>query len=996
MRRICLTLPTDRACVPALLALAEEAAHGAREFGVEVELLVLDSSPAPVAAGHAAALAALPPVPGVRVHHLDEDAQRSFLARAAARAGLAEPERLLGLLLPDAVSYGACTDRAFLFAEALGCSSVHRRDSDSRYQLLYGTPVFPLHQELSALGLPAAEVAGRIGGGRRLERIRPGAGQLPVALVGASFIGELSVDVAEIQELDPAVHAELVGLSLPPSTPALWRGQAIREAFRGAGTEPFTADRAALGQVAPNRVDMCNVALGREVYGRIPLPPAVDTIGTDYFLLHVVHHARLPGVLHNRHIVNFHTGERRTASGHTAYHLRLARFLLLSGRLAHLYDALAALTDPLDAGPVASAVREAADGPSGDGERLATIEGCYRRLGGAFDRVADALAERRKELLDGARADLRDFADLIDAWAPLTAAVRSEGRTLVPTKAPRTRTVPVRWQGGEPRRGPLTLGQANMIRCILRDGAADVDIHDVWPVPAGASTDAVLAALRTLTVRHEALRTVFPQPGGTAPTEQLVLTEGEFEVTVTDFDTLPADPGRYADELARAVRRAPFDLGRDHPLRAALLTERGTPTHLALVAGHAAADGSALAVLREEWTDLLTGRELAPLGDTLTPIALAEEESAPAGRRKAEASVRYWEKVLRTGPQAMFAEPRARTAGGPAAELTLRSARGGAALARASARLGVPASTVLLTAWCALVAHRAGQRAYVGAAPTANRWKAQLARAVTPLSQDALILLDTTASGFDELLGSAWSAALNAYRHSRFDARLLWETIDRTTVERGSRFARDVVFNDVSGLPGALRPAAATAQAAPGLELAWGDEQDLPTALLAFVYRTDPLLHLALRPDPQLFDRREAEGFLTGLVRLLEAAADGDVPLAELTAVTGVRTAERGADWQLVDGCWVSPAATAAALSDALDGRPVHVTADLTAYLAGGPTPARAHAALMRILPGRPGVLAPRRYLIVPETPAEPGLPQAWLQQPTLTEGTGRPQADPR
>ncbi|MGW4384206.1 condensation domain-containing protein [Kitasatospora sp. NPDC004531] len=557
-----------------------------------------------------------------------------------------------------------------------------------------------------------------------------------------------------------------------------------------------------------------------------------------------------------------------------------------------------------------------------------------------------------------------------------------------------SRTVTVRWAGGEPRRGPLTLGQTNMIRCILRDGAADVDIHDVWPVPPGAGLAAVIDALRALTVRHEALRTVFPHPPGKLPTEQLVAAEGEFTVAVHEVRPLPADPAGYADALARQARLAPFDLGRDHPLRATVLTSDGVPVRLALVAGHAAADGSALAVLREEWTALLNGEPLPPADAALTPLQLAEEEAAPAGQRKAAASLRYWERVLATGPQAMFAEPRARRAGGPAPQLTLRSARGGKALDRAASRLGVPASTVLLTAWCALVAHRAGQSAYVGAVPTANRYKSQLARTVTPLSQDALLLLDVSVPGFDALLGTAWAAALNAYRHSRFDALRLWRMIDRTTTGRGSRFGRDVVYNDVSGLPGALRPAAATADADPELELVWGPEQALPTGLLTFVYRTDPVLHLALWPDPQLFDRAEAAGFLAGLVRLLEAVADGDVPLADLTALTGVHPAERGGDWQLTDGCWVSPAAVADALSDALDGRPVHVTADLTAHLAGA-TPEQAHAALMRLLPDRPGVLAPRRYRIVPHAPAEPGRTDAWLSQPALLEGSGRPAADP-
>ncbi|GAA4943542.1 hypothetical protein GCM10023238_06820 [Streptomyces heliomycini] len=44
-------------------------------------------------------------------------------------------------MLPDALSYGACTNRAFLIAAALDCRSLHRRDSDCGYQVFGGEPV---------------------------------------------------------------------------------------------------------------------------------------------------------------------------------------------------------------------------------------------------------------------------------------------------------------------------------------------------------------------------------------------------------------------------------------------------------------------------------------------------------------------------------------------------------------------------------------------------------------------------------------------------------------------------------------------------------------------------------------------------------------------------------------------------------------------------------------------------------------------------------------
>ncbi|MFG3101121.1 condensation domain-containing protein [Streptomyces sp. NPDC048182] len=564
------------------------------------------------------------------------------------------------------------------------------------------------------------------------------------------------------------------------------------------------------------------------------------------------------------------------------------------------------------------------------------------------------------------------------------------------------RAVAVAYAGGVERRGPVTMGQANMIRCILRDDPLHINNHGVWPVPAGTPLDTVVDALRALVVRHEALRTTFEADGAAPPGVQRVADRGTFTVTVRDHAEFPEDADRYAQTVAREARAGRFRLGEEFPLRVVVLARRGTPLFLCLAASHAVTDGSALAVLRAEWLTLLGGRRPAPL-DALTPLELAAEEATPAGRRKAAASLRYWEKVLATAPQEMFAEPRALTAEPRQPQLTLRSPRGGRALARVARRTGSPVPTVLLTAWCTLVAHRAGQRTCVVAAPLSNRSRPELARAVNTLSQDALLSLDVGVATFDDVLRKAWGAALNAYRHSQFDALRLWEVIDRTVHERGSRFGRDVVFNDVSGLAAIPGGDPGGPAEGPGPETGWGPEQVLPTRLLCFAYQTEPLLHLGVWADPALFTRDEAETFVTGLVRLLEAAADQDVPLADLTEVTGVRPAERGPDWRLVDGCWVSPAAVADALGEALGGLPVHVAVDegapasLTAFIARGAaplTPDRAHAALMRVLPGRSGVLAPRRYVIVQDPPGDPGTDAGWLRRPALTEGTGRGPAD--
>ncbi|PYC72072.1 hypothetical protein C7C46_25855 [Streptomyces tateyamensis] len=431
MRRICLTLPTNRECAGTIAAIGAEAAWAAAHFEVEVHLLVLDSADPAERAGHAAALAELPPDERVVVHHLDEDAQRAFLAAAIGRAALAKPEQLLELMLPAGCSYGACTNRAFLIAAALGCSSVHRRDSDSRYQEAAGEPVYPIRHELAGLGRPAAEAAAEV----TETSLDPALADRPVSLVGATFIGELSVDLGEIEELDPQVYHEVVSLWAP----AEWGPQDIdllvAESFRGAGTEPFEADHSVLDLPDMWRLDMCNISFDHELYHRVPLPPAKDTIGSDYFLLHVVHDAGLPGVVHNRHIVNYYTGERRTDEGFLVYQERYAKFVLSMLYLHHIYGRLtelgsALLDDRHHVRPelLAEVIRESLPlDRTPSLERMDRLAAAYRRLGGRYAQFADRLAALTPRLVDEAQADTADFALLTEAWGPLVAAAQQLG-----------------------------------------------------------------------------------------------------------------------------------------------------------------------------------------------------------------------------------------------------------------------------------------------------------------------------------------------------------------------------------------------------------------------------------------------------------------------------------------------------------------------------------------------------------------------------------------
>ncbi|MER5355068.1 DUF6271 family protein [Kitasatospora sp. NPDC002551] len=434
MQRVCLALPTMRTCPDTIVDLAEEAAYAVANFGVEVHLLVLDTTDTTDAAGfakNAEAVASLPPTPGVFVHHLGEARQREFFRRVTERSGAADPEVLLDMMVPQDVAYGSCVNRIFLGAAALGCTSAHLRNDDADFQVLDGQKVFPIHHELLSIGKPAGEA---VAGVTRSE-LDPADADKPVMLVSGSFMGELNVDIGEIRELDPEVYRDIVRLWTPPVWPDEDRDAMVDVSFKGTGTEPFTADHSVLGVPDIWDVFMCNVALDHRGYEVLPLLPSVRTLGCDYALLHSLVHAKLPGVVHNRHIVNYYTPERRTGAGFVPYQLGFVKLLL---SMLYLYPVYGGMIDlgrgllderhGLKGEAILDLVRGSVDWDRAGNEHcLDVLDRSYRKLGGKYAELADVVAGRREQLLDEAQEDARRWAVLIEAWAPLVAAARAEG-----------------------------------------------------------------------------------------------------------------------------------------------------------------------------------------------------------------------------------------------------------------------------------------------------------------------------------------------------------------------------------------------------------------------------------------------------------------------------------------------------------------------------------------------------------------------------------------
>lgn len=596
----------------------------------------------------------------------------------------------------------------------------------------------------------------------------------------------------------------------------------------------------------------------------------------------------------------------------------------------------------------------------------------------------------------------------------------------------------VRFEGGAERTGPLTRGQANMLRCIANNDPAHINMHVVWELPPGVTLDRVTEALAVLHARHESLRTTFP--AGSEPCQQ-VHAGGELTVRVY---AAQGDTALFAEELGLHWRAVRFDPAADRPVRAAVVTAGGEPAHLVLVLSHAAVDASALGLLRREWLALLAGEPLAEPAE-VRPVDLAGIERSAEGRRRTTASLRYWAGQLRTIPQAMFAVPApvaaapgtasaaarpasaaSTDAGGGTPRLRIRSHAAAEALDTLSRRTGVTKSALVLTALCALTAHRTGQPQAVVTSLSSNRYLPELTGYVGTVAQDALLSVPVGADGFEALARRVRKRSQLAYPNSWFDSAELWETIDRVGYERGTRFARDCVFNDLSPLGldgGVLRGGADPRDPAQEIQLTWLPAEPLHVELMLWVFRLDGELDLSLWANPARLDTREAELFGRGLASLLIEAARGDVKLDEIEEITALAPVVRGPRWLRSDGCWVDLDQVDDLLTDVLAALPdpgpggfrpqaFRVLAEpdetlghrLICHLAvpdaagpGGQADGRAqrdlealHAACVDALPGRPAAMAPHNYVVCGGTPADPADPAAWLALPVLFESTGR------
>ncbi|HVT59904.1 MAG TPA: amino acid adenylation domain-containing protein [Thermoanaerobaculia bacterium] len=296
---------------------------------------------------------------------------------------------------------------------------------------------------------------------------------------------------------------------------------------------------------------------------------------------------------------------------------------------------------------------------------------------------------------------------------------------------------------------------------------------------------ALAAGFRAVVRRHALLRTTFPAVDG-EPAQRI----GEavrLPLPVADGSALPAERREsWAERLAAALARRPFDLARGPLLRAAVL-RLDEADHLVLVTlHHIVADGWSLEILIGELAACYRAAQAGrPAALPELPIQYADFAAWQRGWAQAgglDAHLAYWRQQLAGAPTVLdLPADRPRPA--------IPSLRGGSELARfggelaarleeLSARCGATLFMTLTAVLAALLAAHTGQRDLLIGTLVANRGRSELEGLIGFFANTLVLRAELGGDPpFTELLARLRETTLGALAHQELPFERLVEEL---------------------------------------------------------------------------------------------------------------------------------------------------------------------------------------------------------------------------
>jgi Condensation domain len=338
----------------------------------------------------------------------------------------------------------------------------------------------------------------------------------------------------------------------------------------------------------------------------------------------------------------------------------------------------------------------------------------------------------------------------------------------------------------------LSWAQLSMWRSIQLEGRS-ITLGDVAPLVAGRTVQDMVLRLRFMLSRHESLRTRLRfEEDGTI--RQEVSASGVIPLEVVEAGE--QDPEQVAITVRDGYQERDFDYVNEWPVRMAVITKSGVPSHVVVIYLHLCIDALGLRALLADLAtmDPVSG-EGPPREPAMSPLEQARWQRGPAARRQSDASLRHLERVLRSAPIDRFPGPVAEHE--PSyPELRFRSPAIQHAVRMISKRLGVDSSPILLALFAIALTRQTGSNPFVALLAVSNRFRPGLGASVSTLAQVSPCMIDLAGLTFDEAIGQARSAAVAAYKYAYYDPAERAALRDRLAEERGAKVDLSCFFSD--------------------------------------------------------------------------------------------------------------------------------------------------------------------------------------------------------
>jgi amino acid adenylation domain-containing protein len=433
---------------------------------------------------------------------------------------------------------------------------------------------------------------------------------------------------------------------------------------------------------------------------------------------------------------------------------------------------------------------------------------------------------------------------------------------------------------------PLSFSQERLWFIDQLEGSVQYHMPVILRLRGLLDTSALSKALQGVVNRHEVLRTVIAEEEGSG--YQQILSENSWELDITDGSTYASDSDKLQAYII-SLTQAPFDLSKDHMLRATLIELNPLEQVLVATMHHIASDGWSASILVKEVVELYKAftenREAA-----LPPLEIQYADYSIWQRNYLQGEVwdkklGYWKTQLQNAAVLQLPTDYSRPA--------VQSTRGGsigftvdknlsADLQALSQAQGTTLFMTLLSAFKVLLHRYSGQEDISVGSPAANRTHHE----VEPLIGFFVntLTLRSQVEGdmsFKELLQEVKNTTLEAYSHQDVPFEKVVEAVMKERdMSRSPLFQVMFVFQNTPEIP----------------KLQFGEvelssegfaQQTSKYDLSLFITQSAAGLQCSLEYNTDLYKEETIEQLETHFTRLLHSiVASPDQKIGELTMLS--------------------------------------------------------------------------------------------------------------